>query len=69
MNIDETVYLLKSSENASRLMQGIKDYENGLGKEQSLIESDESKSKKLDLLTKEDYQKEFKKKAKTKKYL
>lgn len=63
MSMDETAYLLKSRENALKLLQGIQEYENGLGKEQNLIELEDSKSEKLDLLTKEDYQKQFKEKA------
>ena len=61
MNIDETAYLLQSPENASRLMQGIKDHENCLGKEKDLIEANYEN---LDSLTKEDYQKHFKQKIK-----
>ncbi|MCD0487671.1 type II toxin-antitoxin system prevent-host-death family antitoxin [Pedobacter sp. MC2016-14] len=34
----ETFYLLKSPANAARLMEGIEQYNNGLGKERSLIE-------------------------------
>lgn len=61
MNIDETAYLLQSPENASRLMKGIEDHKNGLGKEKGLIEANYEN---LDSLSKEDYQKHFKQKAK-----
>jgi antitoxin YefM len=37
-SMEETFYLLKSPKNAARLLQGIEDYEKGLGKERSLIE-------------------------------
>ena len=37
-SMQETFYLLKSSKNALRLEQGLKDYEKGLAKEQDLIE-------------------------------
>lgn len=37
-SMEETFYLLKSPKNAVRLLQGIDDYEKGLGKERSLIE-------------------------------
>ncbi len=37
-SMEETFYLLKSPKNAARLLQGIDDYEKGLGKERSLIE-------------------------------
>lgn len=37
-SMEETFYLLKSPENAARLLQSIEDYKNGLGKERSLIE-------------------------------
>lgn len=36
--IEETAYLLKSPENAKRLRESIKSYQNGAGKEQKLIE-------------------------------
>jgi len=39
-SMQETFYLLKSSKNALRLEQGLKDYEKGLAKEQDLIEHD-----------------------------
>jgi antitoxin YefM len=37
-SMEETFYLLKNPNNASRLLNGIKDYEKGLGQERSLIE-------------------------------
>jgi len=37
-SMEETFYLLKSPNNAARLLKGIEDYEKGLGKEQKLIE-------------------------------
>jgi antitoxin YefM len=37
-SMEETFYLLKSPKNAARLLQGIEDYEKGLGTERSLIE-------------------------------
>jgi antitoxin YefM len=37
-SMEETFYLLKSPNNAARLLKGIEDYEKGLGKEKSLIE-------------------------------
>ncbi|MBD1394138.1 type II toxin-antitoxin system Phd/YefM family antitoxin [Mucilaginibacter glaciei] len=37
-SMEETFYLLKSPKNAARLLQGIEDYEKGLGKERSLID-------------------------------
>ena len=37
-NSDETFYLLKSPNNAKRLLTSIKDYEKGPGQERSLIE-------------------------------
>ena len=37
-SMEETFYLLKSPKNAARLMQGIENYEKGLGKERNLIE-------------------------------
>ena len=37
-SMEETFYLLKSPNNAARLLKGIEDYEKGLGKERSLIE-------------------------------
>jgi antitoxin YefM len=37
-SMEETVYLLKSPNNAARLLKGIEDYEKGLGVERSLIE-------------------------------
>lgn len=36
----ETFYLLKSSKNAVRLEQGLKDYEKGLAKQQDLIDNE-----------------------------
>lgn len=39
-SMQETFYLLKSPKNAIRLDQGLKDYENGLAKEQDLIDND-----------------------------
>ncbi|MDB5011125.1 MAG: yefM [Mucilaginibacter sp.] len=37
-SMEETFYLLKSPNNAARLLKGIEDYERGFGKERSLIE-------------------------------
>lgn len=37
-SMEETFYLLKSPKNAARLLQGIEDYEKGLGKERALIQ-------------------------------
>ena len=37
-SMEETFYLLKNPNNALRLLKSIEDYENGLGKERSLIE-------------------------------
>jgi antitoxin YefM len=37
-SIEETAYLLKSPENAKRLRESIKSYEEGKGKEKNLIE-------------------------------
>ncbi|HEY8929062.1 MAG TPA: type II toxin-antitoxin system prevent-host-death family antitoxin [Mucilaginibacter sp.] len=37
-SMEETFYLLKSPNNATRLLKGIEDYEKGLGKERKLIE-------------------------------
>jgi antitoxin YefM len=37
-SMEETFYLLKSPNNAARLLKGIEDYKNGLGKQRSLIE-------------------------------
>jgi antitoxin YefM len=37
-SMEETFYLLKSPNNAARLLKSIEDYENGLGQERSLIE-------------------------------
>ncbi len=37
-SIEETFYLLKSPNNAARLLNGIDDYQKGLGQERSLIE-------------------------------
>ena len=37
-SMEETFYLLKSPNNAARLVQGIQDYEKGSGAERSLIE-------------------------------
>lgn len=36
-SLEETFYLLKSPNNAARLLKGIEDYEKGLGKERNLI--------------------------------
>jgi antitoxin YefM len=38
--IEETSYLLRSPQNAKRLRESIKSYQNGSGKEQELIEDD-----------------------------
>ena len=62
-NIDETSYLLNSSNNAARLMESIAEFERGLGKQRKLIEDQDSKLEKLDSFTKEDYQNHFKLKA------
>ena len=37
-SMQETFYLLKSPNNAARLLKGIEDYEKGLAQERSLIE-------------------------------
>ena len=37
-SIEETFYLIKSPANATRLLQSIEDYKNGLGQERRLIE-------------------------------
>jgi len=37
-SMQETLHLLSSSKNANRLLKGIKEYENGGGKEKALIE-------------------------------
>lgn len=37
-SMEETFYLLKSPNNATRLLRGIEDYEKGKGTEKSLIE-------------------------------
>jgi antitoxin YefM len=37
-SMEETFYLLRSPANATRLLQSIDDYKNGLGKERNLIE-------------------------------
>jgi antitoxin YefM len=37
-SMEETFYLLKSPNNAARLLKSIEDYEKGLGQERSLIE-------------------------------
>lgn len=37
-SMEETFYLLKSPANAARLLKSLEDYENGLGRERSLIE-------------------------------
>ena len=37
-SMEETFYLLKSPNNAQRLMKGIEAYDQGLGKEKKLIE-------------------------------
>jgi len=36
--MQETFYLLRSPKNAARLLEGIEEYEKGLGKERGLIE-------------------------------
>ncbi|MBS1524460.1 MAG: hypothetical protein JST19_02360 [Bacteroidetes bacterium] len=66
IDIDETSYLLNSPENGARLLKSIEDYKQGLGKERELIEGEDSNFEKLDSLTKEDYQRPFKVKAKNK---
>ncbi|HEY9533812.1 MAG TPA: type II toxin-antitoxin system prevent-host-death family antitoxin [Mucilaginibacter sp.] len=37
-SMQETFYLLKSPNNATRLLKGIDDYEKGLGQEKTLLE-------------------------------
>jgi len=37
-SMQETFYLLRSPKNAARLLEGIKEYESGQGKERGLIE-------------------------------
>lgn len=37
-SMQETFYLLKSPNNATRLLKGLKEYEQGLGQEKKLIE-------------------------------
>jgi len=37
-HLDATDYLLKSPANAARLLTGLEDYNNGLGRERSLID-------------------------------
>lgn len=37
-SMQETFYLLRSPKNAERLLEGIKEYEDGQGKERGLIE-------------------------------
>ncbi len=39
-SMQETFYLLKSPKNALRLLEGIEEYEKGLGKEHKLIENE-----------------------------
>lgn len=43
-SMEETFYLLKSPANAARLLKGIEEYENGLGKERNLIEDENNLS-------------------------
>ncbi|MDQ3534285.1 MAG: type II toxin-antitoxin system prevent-host-death family antitoxin [Bacteroidota bacterium] len=37
-SIQETLYLLKSPKNAARLLNGLEEYEKGLGQERNIIE-------------------------------
>jgi antitoxin YefM len=39
-SMQETFYLLKSPNNAARLLEGIAEYEKGLGQERNLIEGE-----------------------------
>jgi len=39
-NSDATTYLLKSQANATRLLKGLEDYKNGLGRKEALLTSE-----------------------------
>jgi len=68
-NIDETSYLLNSPANAARLMKSIEEYKQELISERKLIEDGDLKFEALGSLTKENYQNQFKLKAKANKKL